>query len=248
MKVLAFNGSPKMDKGTTALILSPFLEGLQQRGAEVELFYTKNLDIKPCQGEFNCWVKQPGRCFQEDDMQMLHPKLRQADVWVFATPVYVWGMSGPLKNLLDRVLPVMQPFITLRDGHCSHPVRPDAKRPKIVLVSCAGFWEIDNFDPLLFQLKTMCRILGFEFAGALLRPHAAALAGMLEMGAPVDDVLHAARRAGHELVENGHIGEGTQLALSRVLLPLETYVEFANREFQAAIERAQAASATNKAV
>ncbi len=244
MRVLAFNGSPKMDKGNTALILSPFLDGVRAAGAEVELFYTKNLNINPCQGEFNCWVKSPGRCFQEDDMQMLHPKLRSADVWVFATPVYVWGAAGPLKNLMDRILTTLEPFMVLRDGHCSHPFR-GAAAPKVVLVASCGLWEMDNFDPLVAQLKAMSRILGFPFAGALLRPHGSALASMLGMGAPVEDVLEAARRAGGELVRNGHIGAGTELAVSRPLLPLETYMEFANREFKAAIERAQAANASD---
>ncbi len=242
MKVLAFNASPKMEKGNTALILSPFLEGLRERGAEVELFYTSQLDVKPCQGEFNCWLKSPGKCFQEDDMQMLHPKLRAADAWVFATPVYVWGVAGPLKNLMDRIIPLAEPFITLRDGHCSHPLR--IKPPKIVVVANSGFWEMDNFDPLLLQVKTMCRILGFDYAGALLRPHGPALAAMLDMGAPVEDVIEAARRAGHELASHGRIGAGTELAVSRTLLPLETYIEFANREFEGAIERAKASEAT----
>jgi len=41
MRVIAINSSPNMDKGNTALILNPFLEGLKDAGAEVELFYTK---------------------------------------------------------------------------------------------------------------------------------------------------------------------------------------------------------------
>lgn len=41
MKVPAINSSPKMDKGNTALILAPFLEGMREAGAEVELFYPK---------------------------------------------------------------------------------------------------------------------------------------------------------------------------------------------------------------
>jgi multimeric flavodoxin WrbA len=62
MKTLAFNGSPKTDKGNTSLILTPFLEGMKEVGSEVELFYTKKLKINPCQGESNCWIKHPGRC------------------------------------------------------------------------------------------------------------------------------------------------------------------------------------------
>jgi len=43
MKVLAFNCSPKMDKGSTALILTPFLDGMREAGATVEIFYTRKL-------------------------------------------------------------------------------------------------------------------------------------------------------------------------------------------------------------
>jgi multimeric flavodoxin WrbA len=73
MKVLAINSSPKMGKGNTALILTPFLEGMSDAGAEVELFYTQKLNIKPCTGEYNCLLKTPGSCYQNDDMQMLYP-------------------------------------------------------------------------------------------------------------------------------------------------------------------------------
>src|SRR5512146_583672 len=171
MKVLALNSSPKMDKGNTALVLTPFLEGMRAAGAEVELFYSAQLTISPCQGEFNCWLKSPGKCYQEDDMQMLHERLREASVWVFATPVYVWGVAGPMKNVMDRLIPLIEPTISMRHGHCSHPIRQKGAPPKIVLVCNCGFWEMDNFDPLLVQFKAMCDIIGFEFAGALLRPH-----------------------------------------------------------------------------
>ena len=89
LKVVAINSSPNMGDGNTALILYPFLEGMREKGAEVELFYTKKLRIRPCQGDFDCAVKTPGECFQKDDMEMLHPKLMDADIWVFASPLYV---------------------------------------------------------------------------------------------------------------------------------------------------------------
>jgi multimeric flavodoxin WrbA len=231
MKVVAFNGSPKMDKGMTALILAPFLEGLQQGGAEVELFYTKKLNINPCNGEFNCWLKTPGHCYQDDDMQAVHPKLRQADVWVFATPVYVWGPSGPLKNLMDRILPLVEPFIVLRDGHCAHPIRQEAKVSKVVLVSSCGFWEMDNFDPLLAQVQALCRIQGMEFAGALLRPHSAALPAMLQMGMPVGDVVQAAGECGRQLATQGRMAPETLATVCRNLMPRQMYVDNANQFF-----------------
>jgi multimeric flavodoxin WrbA len=239
MKVLAVNCSPKTDKGNTAVILKPFLDGMREAGAEVETVYTKKLEIKPCQGEFNCWVKTPGICFQDDDMQALNAKLTAARIWVFATPVYVDGVSGPMKNLMDRLIPRAAPFIELRDGHCRHPRREEEKLEKVVLVSNCGFWEMDNFDPLLVHMEAACRNLGAEFAGALLRPHGPALSAMLKMGAPVTDVLDAAREAGRQLVEDGEMKVETLRAVSRELIPLQNYVDMVNDLFRQALEKGE---------
>ncbi len=215
MKILAFNGSPKMDKGNTALILNPFIQGIREAGADVDLFYTNLLDIRPCRGELSCWQQNPRKCFQDDDMQQIYAK-SDADMLVFASPVYVWGMSGPLKNLLDRTINVM-------------PIQ--ARR--VVLVSSCGFWGMDNFEPLLAQMKMMCRYTGWEFAGALLRPHAAALKMMLEMGKPVADIAEAATLAGIQLVKDGGFSRETLDIVSRELVPLDVWEQRIKSTFQA---------------
>jgi len=109
MKVLAFNCSPNMENGNTALILNPFLQGIEEEGGKIELFYLRKLKINPCLGEFSCWVKTPGECIHDDDMNILYPKFKEADIIVFGTPVYVDGMPGPMKNLIDRLLPLLEP-------------------------------------------------------------------------------------------------------------------------------------------
>jgi multimeric flavodoxin WrbA len=232
MKVLAINSSPLMAKGNTAVILTPFLDGMKEAGAEVELFYTKKLKIKPCQGCFNCWVKTPGVCIQRDDMDMLRPKIGEADVLVLATPVYVDGMTGPLKNLIDRFIPNAQPFFEIRNGHIRHPGRGETKSGKMVLVSNCGFWEMDNFDPLVFHVKAICKNMNAEFAGALLRPHGPAMKPMLEIGGLVEDVIEAARDAGRQLVREGKISPETLSTVSRELMPIKDYFNAANLGFQ----------------
>ncbi|HYH01050.1 MAG TPA: flavodoxin family protein [Terriglobales bacterium] len=240
MKVLAFNSSPKMDKGNTALILNPFLDGMQAAGAEVELFYTSKLNIDPCQGELHCWLNSPGECFQQDDMQMIHPKLREADVLVFATPVYVWGVSGQMKNLMDRLIPMVEPWVELRDGHSVHPIR-DASRPKkIVLVSTCGFWELDNFEPLLVQMRMLCNTAGFNFAGALLRPAAPIFSVMLANEMDVTDVVSAAEKAGRELATSGLMSDDVLKVISREVIERDSYVSMMNSYFDRKLARAGA--------
>ncbi len=232
-RVLAFNGSPKTDKGNTSLVLTPFLEGMKRAGADVELFYTKKLRINPCQGDANCWFRHPGECFQDDDMGGLLTKFREADFVVFASPVYCAGITGPLKNLIDRAaLPIMGTSYELRGNHV-HLRLPDGHKSKrIVLVSTCGYWELDNFDPLVVHMRALSGDMGAEFAGALLRPHATLLRGMVERSAPIDDVFESAGEAGYQLVRSGRMPEELLQTVSRELLPRDQYVALANRAFR----------------
>jgi multimeric flavodoxin WrbA len=236
MKVLAFNSSPRMEKGNTALIVAPFLEGMQESGAEVELLYIRKLKVNPCLGCFNCWLKTPGECAQKDDVRTLLPKMGESDILVLATPLYVDGMSGSMKNLLDRSIPGAQPFIEVRDGHCRHPGRGEHGLRKVVLVSNCGFWEKDNFDPLVVHVQAFCRNAGMEFAGALLRPHGEALRPMMDAGVSLDAVFDAARAAGRQLVRDGAMSAETLATVSRELLPREPYLQFANDYFQQVLD------------
>jgi len=232
MKAIAINASPKMEMGNTATILTPFLDGIREAGAEVEVFYTKKMKINPCQGDLACWFKTPGKCSQKDDMEMLLPKFAEAEIWVFATPVYLGSMSGTLKNMIDRILPLVPPFFELHDGHCSHPVREGAKLNKLVLVSTCAFWEMDNFDPLIANIKDICRNANLEFAGSLLRPHFRAFKAMADKGEPVNYIFEAAREAGYQLVRDGAMSSKTLATISRTLLPLDMYLQIVNQHFQ----------------
>lgn len=228
MKVLAINGSPHKGKGNTALILDPFLEGLRDAGAEVELVCVRDVHINPCLGCFGCWMRTPGKCVQEDDMAGLLPKLRQADVWVLATPLYFDGASGPLKNLMDRMTAFLRLAAEVRDGRSCHVVEEEVQGGKVVLVSNCGLWEMGNFDPLVTQVKGFCEHVQREFAGALLRPHGQTLRDLLREGEPVHDILEAAREAGRELARDGRISGETLIAVGRPLVSLEEYVERVN--------------------
>ena len=230
MKVLAINGSPHMVEGNTAMILNPFLEGMKEAGADMDLFYTRKLKIGPCNGDMSCWFVNPGTCGQKDDMQMLLPKFKEADVIVWASPVYYAGVTGPLKNLMDRQLPLHM------QGELG------SKRQKIVLVSTCGAWEVSMFDPLLQQMKALYgRPEGSsDFAGALLRPMAEGMKEMIKAGETglVEGVFRAAKDAGRQLAKEGKISEELQKEVAKELMPRDAYYKAA----QMMMEQAQKAT------
>jgi multimeric flavodoxin WrbA len=74
--------------------------------------------------------------------------------------VYYAGVTGPLKNLIDRQLPL----------HMMGEM--GSKKQKAVLVSTCGAWELSMFDPLLMQMKAIYDHpeWGSEFAGGCSDP------------------------------------------------------------------------------
>jgi len=235
MKVVAINSSPKMNKGNTALILNPFLEGMKEAGAEVEVFFTKKLTIHPCLACHSCWFKTPGRCVHKDDMTWLLPKLKEADTVVIATPVYVDGVSGPMKNLMDRMIPLDDASVEIRNGHTRHALHSKPGE-KLVLVSSCGFWELDTFDPLISHMKAWSLNSGAQFAGALLRPQSSFVSSMIAQGISLDDILEGAKEAGRQLVTDGVMANSTLQTISRELVDQKTFVEKVNMFYEQAME------------
>jgi len=236
MKILALNSSPRKERGGTALVLNAFLEGAMEAGAEIELLHVCDLEVKPCLGCFACWIKTPGVCVQKDDMKDLLAKRQEADALILATPVFVDGMTSKMKAVLDRSIPLVQPFFEIRDNHCRHPPLREQKPIKVVLVSVSGFIEMDNFDPLVTHIQAFCKNLNGEYAGAVLRPLGAQLQIFKQMGLRVDDVFDAIKQAGRELVQKGTISLKTQETISREIVPREEYVKHLNVSFQQAID------------
>jgi len=220
IKAVAINGSPRMEKGNTAMILTPFIQGMVDAGSDVEIFYTSRLKVKPCTGEMYCWYKKAGECYIKDDMQMLYPKLEEADILVLATPVYI-PLPGEMQNLINRLCPLVEPFLETREGRTRARFHQHVEIRKIVLVSTGAWWEKGNFETVVRITEELAKGAGVEFAGAVLRPHAFLMKEKGELTQDGKAVLNAARRAGYELVKEGGMDKETLEMVSRPLISEE---------------------------
>ena len=216
-KVIAINGSPRMEKGNTAVILDAFLDGMKEAGAVVELFNVTRLNVKPCVADFDCWWKKPGECIIKDDMQLVYPKLRDADVLVLATPVYI-PLPGEMQDFVNRLCPLMEPILEFRDGRTRAKFHDNVKIRKIVLVSTCGWWEMGNFGTVVRIAEELAKDLGQELAAAVLRPHAFI---MKENKEKAEVVLKAVRQAGFQLVKDGRISGEVLKTISQPLISEE---------------------------
>jgi len=222
-KSIAINGSPRMEKGNTAMVLTPFIQGMIDAGSDVELFYASRLKVKPCTcGELYCWNKMPGECCIKDNMQLLYPKIREADILIMATPVYI-PLPGEMQNIINRLVALLDPVLEFREGRTRARFRKDVGIRKIVLVSTGGWWEKANFGTVLRIVEEFAEDASVEFAGAVLRPHANLMKEKNELTRDGETVLNAVRRAGYELIKDGVMNNEILDLISRPLISQEEF-------------------------
>jgi len=220
-KVVAINGNPRMEKGNTEMLLSGFIEGMKDAGSEVEEYYASRLKVKSCTcGGMYCWYKKPGECCTKDDMELLYPKLREAEILVFAISVYV-PFPGDMQNIMNRLCALVKPVLEWRDGRTGARFHDDVRIEKMVLVSTCGWWEQGNFGTLLRIVEEFAKVVSVEFTGAVLRAHSDLMKEGEALTEDGEAVLEAARKAGFELVKDGVMSKQTLEAVSRPLIEEE---------------------------
>lgn len=203
-KALVVNSSPRMDKGNTALVLNPFVQGMRDSGAQVKMLYSKRLDIRPCTGEFRCWTDSPGSCYIKDDMPDLLAEMRGSEYWVFGVPVYA-KFPGEMQNIMNRTMPLFDERVVARGRTLLPGVRGELKLRKIVLVSSCAFWGLENFDLIVETMQFLAKAFDSKLARPLLRPNAEMLrpGGVSRQTAKM--VMDGAKKAGSELIADDDI-------------------------------------------
>ena len=151
MKILVLTGSPNRD-GSSHFLASEFIRGAEEAGHAVRVVDAARVDVAPCTGCIDCGYNGP--CVQKDDMETIRPLILDADMLVFVTPLYYYGMSAQLKTLIDRF--------------CAFNGQIQQKHMKSALLAVA--WNSDNwtFDALEAHYKTLVRYLNLRDQGMIL--------------------------------------------------------------------------------
>jgi multimeric flavodoxin WrbA len=194
MKVLAIAGSPRK-QGNTAQLLREAIRGAEERGAEVELVYARDLALVGC---IECRGCDPtGLCVVKDDMQALYPKLRTYERVIIAAPVFFAGVPAALKAIFDRCQACWVEKYRLKSFVTPRP----AGRRALFLSACGWAkptWKgIDMFAPSLAALDSFCTTLDIALSEKLL------YRGIDDI-TPIDahpEMLQEAFEAGKRLVE-----------------------------------------------
>jgi multimeric flavodoxin WrbA len=102
MKVLLINGSPKA-KGCTYTALCEVAKALEGENIETEIFHVGTKPIRGCLACGGCSRTNSGLCsFDDDTVNIALKKAKEADGFVFGSPVHYAAASGQITAFLDR--------------------------------------------------------------------------------------------------------------------------------------------------
>ncbi len=183
------------------------------------------LNIRPCLGCFSCWSKTPGQCCIADDMGQVMEAMLWADITLWSFPLYYFSVPGPLKNLIDRQLPMLLPFMSENGGNSgSHPARYDMNRKKTVLISTCGFYTAEgNYDGVYSLFDHICGKGNYTalFCGQ------GELFRVPDLKRRTEEYLRYVRQAGREYMGDG-ISKETHASLRELLFARKVFEEMAD--------------------
>lgn len=152
MRIAVLRGSPRKN-GSSNLLADHFIRGAEEVGHEIVDIDVAHADIHPCIGckacEFN---GKP--CVLTDGMTEIKAKILSADMVVFVTPLYYFGMSAQLKMCVDRC--------------CAVARQLTQRRLKSALIVSA--WNDDDWTMTAIEshYQTLCRYIEMEDQGMIL--------------------------------------------------------------------------------
>lgn len=154
-KVLVLDGSMRKF-GNTSYLVDCFIKGANSNTDQIEHVHVKDLNIEYCNGCLRCNLIK--RCsITNDDWNEVQQKIQDADILVFASPIYFHYLTSPLKKLIDRFRSFIHFQIT-GDGikHTPHNLWDK----EFVLLLSMG--SSDNIDakPVLDLFDYMKDVLG----------------------------------------------------------------------------------------
>ncbi len=153
MKIIVLMGSPNR-KGSTSILAEEFKRGAEEAGHNVVLIDVCHADVNPCIGCTVCGFEGP--CVQKDGTETIRAEILSADMVVFATPLYFFGMSAQLKAVVDRF--------------CAYKRNLQRMNLKSALLTVAWYGEEVEwtFDALKEHYMTLVRYLHFEDKGTVI--------------------------------------------------------------------------------
>lgn len=224
MKILVLNGSPKRDQSDTMHITRAFLQGMEQaQPQQIHTVHVIDQHIEFCSGCFAC-MRNGGVCRHEDDMRALLERILDSDLLLFSFPLYCYGMPAPLKNLIDRTLPLSSMAMRKVGDRYEHVGQADFSHLRYLMICGCGFPNsAHNFEPAVAQFERM-----FPRNRTVLTVPESPMFSAPEAEPVTAPRLALVQAAGRQYAERGEISEQLRSEIGSPMIPEEVYAQIVN--------------------
>jgi NAD(P)H-dependent FMN reductase len=232
MKILAINASYRGDQGHTRFLIDRLFQGANAAGAECEVVTLARYKVNRCLACGKCHTAEHYlKCLytDKDDVADIFAMIASTDIVIYATPVYLFGVSGLLKTFLDRIYStgdVYQLRMT-RSGLFFHHIDEMCSKPFVSLVVCY------NLDPEMPKnaceyFRAFARFMDAPHVGELIRSGGRLFGHghdhqAVERFPKIRAVYAAYEQAGRELAINGRITSATRRKANQELIPVPLF-------------------------
>jgi len=167
--ILVLTGSPRKN-GNSELLADAFIKGALESGHEVNKFETAFKSILGCKACEACWSNGKA-CVFDDDFIELTQFLNVAEVIVFITPVYWFGMTAQIKLAIDKLYSYM-------NSKCPNKLKIEES----CLIACAGDEGEEVFEGVIGTYKGIVNYLKWKDRGILTVPSVYEIGDVLKTG------------------------------------------------------------------
>ena len=165
--------------GTSNTLVDEFIHGASENECEINRFDTAHLNINPCTGCNTCGMD--GECVFDDNMKEILDSVLKSDLVVFATPIYYFAMTAPLKACIDRFY--------------SCTMNISSKGLKTVLITTCWNTDDSTVNPVIWHYEKMVDYMNYRDKGRIIGK------GCGTVNMIPDDLLIDAYNLGKKLTE-----------------------------------------------
>ncbi len=154
MKITCVLGSPRI-KGNSAVMAKRFCDTAEKLGAQVQTFVLNELHYRGCQACMACKTKSD-KCVLQDDLTPVLESVREGDVLVMGSPVYMWDVSSLLRSFIERTYSFFVPDFATNPN-------PSRLKPgkKLVFIQTQGQPSENMFADLFSRIEPIFKRYGF---------------------------------------------------------------------------------------
>nr|WP_312579820.1 DUF2087 domain-containing protein [Sedimentibacter sp.] len=218
MKIIVINGSPKGENSNTNIMVNEFLKGAQSAGAETVNIFLSEKKIEYCKGCHICWSRGPAQCVISDDMTSVLMHMGDANVIVFASPVYFENISGMLKVFMDRMTMIGGPQ-SQKDTEAREEKKPESAKinvPKLMMISSCGFADESEFEVTSLWINRVSQKMHMELVGEIYATNGKLLKETPEELKPaLAKFMNAIEKAGYEIGTEMKMTQSTKNFLNK---------------------------------